>query len=389
MLTPDDISKRASRKYRDVLRAWLAGEVFTPIEYPVGGLSKNLAERRQQIETLREQSYEAVGFGYRLLWDTINTQSLGTQTMPRRIVIETLDDYLGLLRRLTEFNHFVADVQKIRHKFPSLEEWMQLRPQDIIEHHGKWDDLLIVCDYFVDNPRPDVYIRELPIAVHTKFIEWNQRILRELFEVFLPETAIDRDIQDFTGRFGLKDKPSLVRLRLLEEQLDWLYSMRINELSLPVDQLAHLLAEHIKPRRVLIVENLINFLTLPKIPNGIGIFGGGFAVHLLRNVTWLNQCDVIYWGDIDSHGFEILSDLRGLFPHVRSLMMDQETLEKYAEYVGRGVRSRLERFSHLTNAEALLVQDVVENNWRLEQEHIHQDYVNMRLKQLLLESPNR
>jgi hypothetical protein len=141
------------------------------------------------------------------------------------------------------------------------------------------------------------------------------------------------------------------------------------------------LAEHIKPRRVLIVENLINFLTLPKIPDGIGVFGGGFAVHLLREVQWLNQCDVIYWGDIDAHGFEILSDLRGLFPLVRSLMMDQETLETYANYVVQGARSRLERFGHLTESEALVVQVVIENDWRLEQEHIPQDYVELRLKQ--------
>ncbi len=389
MLTPDDILKRASRKYRDVLRAWLAGEEFAPIEYPVGALSKNLTERRHQIETLRQQSCEVVGTGYALAWDTIKTQVLGTQTMPRRVVIATLDDYLGLLRKRTEFNHFVADVQKIRQKFLSLEEWVQSRPQGVIDHHGQWDDLLIVCDYFVKKPRPNIYIRELPIPVHTKFIEAHQRILRDLFEVLLPETAINQNAQDFNRRFGLKDKPLLVRLRLLEEQLDWRYSMRIDDLSLPVDQLAHLLAEHIKPRRVLIVENLINFLTLPKIPNGVGIFGGGFAVHLLRDVYWLNQCDVIYWGDIDAHGFEILSDLRRLFPHVRSLMMDQETLETYAKYVLQGTRSRLERFSHLTEAEAVVVQVIVENDWRLEQEHIPQDYVEMRLKQLLLDSANR
>jgi len=384
MLTPDDILKRASRKYRDILRAWLAGAEFAPIEYPVGALSNNLTERRHQIEVLRDKSSEVVGSGYALLWDTVNTQALGKQTIPRRVLISTLDDYLELLRRRTEFSNFVADVHKIRKKFPSLEGWMQSRPQDVIEHQGKWDDLLLVCDYFVKHPRPHVYIRELPIPVHTKFIESNQRILRDLFDVLLPETVINQNEQDFNSRFGLRDKPSLVRIRLLEEQLEWQYGMRVDDLSLPVDQLAHLLAEHIKPRRILIVENLTNFLSLPKTPNGIGIFGGGFAVHLLRDVQWLNHCDVVYWGDIDAHGFEILSDLRGLFPHVRSLMMDRETLETYAKYVVQGVaHNRLDRFSQLTETEMLVVQDVVEHNWRLEQEHISQDYVHIRLRQLL------
>jgi len=178
MITPNTILKRATRKYRDVLRTWLAGEDFTPIEYPVGALSKNISERREQIESLQKKSYEITGTGYKLEWDTINTQALGKQTIPRRVNISTIDDYLGLLHKHTEFNHFIADVQKIRQKFNSLEDWIQSRPQDVIEYHGKWDDLLIVCNYFLENPRPNIYIRELPIPIHTKFIETHQRILR-------------------------------------------------------------------------------------------------------------------------------------------------------------------------------------------------------------------
>jgi len=383
MLTPDDILKRARRKYHDVLRAWLDGEDFLPIEFPVGDLSKDLDKRRQQIDALRQKSFEITSKGYVIEWGTVKTRVLGTQTMPQRIIIKTLNDYLELLGKRTECNRFIADVQKIRQKFPSLEQWMRLHPQAVIDNYGKWDNLLLVCDYFTKKPRPHVYTRELPIPIHTKFIEANQHILRSLLDILLPPENIHQDAPNFNSRFGLKEKPSLVRLRLLEEQLEWHYSIRIDDLSLPVDQLAHLLSEHIKPRHILIVENQINFLTLPKVISGVGIFGGGFAVHLLRDIRWLNQCDVIYWGDIDAHGFEILSDLRGLFPHVRSLMMDRETLEAYAQYKVKGVQSH-ERFSYLTEAERLVVQDVVANHWRLEQEHIPQTYANMRLKALLL-----
>jgi len=205
-----------------------------------------------------------------------------------------------------------------------------------------------------------------------------------LFEVLLPEHTINQDKQDFISRYGLRDKPSLVRLRLLEEQLEWNHGIRVDDLSIPVNQLAHLLADHIKPRHVVIVENLINFLTLPKIPNGVGIFGGGFAVHLLRDIQWLNQCNVIYWGDIDAHGFEILSDLRGLFPNIHSIMMDRETIDRFNQYIVQGMKSRSERFNYLTELELQLVQDVIENDWRLEQEHIPQDYAVSCLNQQIL-----
>jgi len=383
MITPEEIIKRAERKFYDVLREWLSGEVFSLIDFPVGSPSKNLTERRQQIDQLRNQSKEVSGTGYTLEWETLNTQVLGKQTVPRRVVIANLEDYLALVHKRIVFDHFVSDVHKIRQKFPELESWLYARPQDVIENHGKWDALLVVCNYFVKKPRPNVYIRELPIPVHTKFIEVNSRILRDLLNVLLPSEVINSETLDFNQRFGLKDKPSLVRLRLLEEQLDWTYGIKVDDLSLPVDQIAHLLAQHIKPKHVIIVENLINFLTLPKLPNSVGLFGGGFAVHLLRDVKWLSNCDVIYWGDMDAHGFEILSDLRGLFPHTVSLMMDQQTFDLYSHYIGRGVDSYSLRFENLTTLELQLAQKVAEQGLRLEQEHIPQTYVITRLKELL------
>jgi hypothetical protein len=372
MITPEEIFKRAERKFYTVLREWLVRAAFSPIEFPVGTLSKNLTERRQQIDRLRDHSKDYSGIGYSLEWETLNTQALGKQTVPRRVIIANLKDYLAFVHKRTIFDHFVADVYKIRQKFPVLESWIHARPQDVIENHDKWDDLLVVCDYFVQNPHPNVYIRELPILVHTKFIEHNQRILRDLLEQLLPSNIINQEAPDFNQRFGLKDKPSLVRLRLLEEQLDWQYGIRVDDLSLPVDQVAYLLTYHIKPKRVIIVENLINFLTLPKLPNSVGLFGGGFAVHLLREVNWLANCDVIYWGDIDAQGFEILSDLRGLFAHTVSVMMDQETFDTYSDYIVRGTSSRSERLEYLTATEAQLAQIVVQQGLRLEQEHIPQ-----------------
>lgn len=383
MITPAEITKRAERKYRAVLRAWLADEDNFPIEFPVGRLSKDLMERRQDIEALRQHSAEVRGAGYTLQWNTANQRDLGKQTVPQRVIIPSLEDYLVLVRKKTEFNQFASDVAAIRERFPELEAWIQAYPHGVIEHHGQWPDLLVVCAYFVESPRLNVYLRELPIPVHTKFIEENTRILRALLDELLPAEQVNRDATDFHTRFGLKDKPSLVRLRLLEEQLAWQYALQLDDLSLPVKQVAHLLGEHIKPRHVIIVENLINFLTLPRLANSAGLFGGGFAVHLLREVGWLAQCDVIYWGDIDAHGFQILSALRGLFPHVVSVMMDRQTLADNAAYVGAGNQAQIDHYDHLTGAEAELAHHVTTQNLRLEQEHIPHQYAVAQLKQAL------
>ena len=58
------------------------------------------------------------------------------------------------------------------------------------------------------------------------------------------------------------------------------------------------------------------------------IFGGGYAVGLLESLAWLADLDVVYWGDIDTHGFAILDRLRRHFPRLRSVLMDRATLRR-------------------------------------------------------------
>jgi hypothetical protein len=380
MLTPEEIAAKAERKYPAMLRAWLTGGSAFPIIFPVGRLSGDLGVRQQQIERLRNCSKEGRGIGYSIQWETSQHRTLGRQTVPSQIVIATLDDYLALRGKQKEFANFTADVELIRRRCPALETWLLDKPMSVIEHHGKWDGLLTVCDYFVKHPQPGVYIRELPIPVHTKFIEWHTAILRELLDRLLPLETINGIEADFTRRFGLKDRSALVRLRLLDSQLEAAYGLRLDELALPVDQLAYLLADHLRPRQIIIVENQINFLTLPRFPDCVGLWGGGFALHLLREVAWLRQCNLLYWGDLDAHGFQMLSDLRSLFPHTRSVMMDEQTFADHQAYVVSGKVIPLAKLSHLTDTERRLAAHLIQSSLRLEQEHIAHRYAVAALK---------
>ena len=122
-MTPDEIVRRCERRYRDILRAHLLDENPFPLIFPVGRLSNTLVERRQQIEELRRRSKDATGLGYRLEWTTANQRDLGRQTTPSRAVIDTLDDYLGLIRKRAEYAAFVSDVSRIRGRIPALEGW--------------------------------------------------------------------------------------------------------------------------------------------------------------------------------------------------------------------------------------------------------------------------
>jgi hypothetical protein len=82
-------------------------------------------------------------------------------------------------------------------------------------------------------------------------------------------------------------------------------------------------------QRVLITENEINFLALPPAAGCLAVFGAGYGFDALAQAAWLQRCELHYWGDIDTHGFAILDQLRAHFPQARSFLMDEATLQAH------------------------------------------------------------
>jgi hypothetical protein len=310
VITPGDIRQKAARLYLSFLHAWLQEERFFPLDLPVGKLPTDYLALRKAARDLQAQSKEQRGFGYTLEYQVQQKRASGAQTLPVRVVIETEQDFLGLIKKEAEFGQFQQDVALIRARLPQLEDWMRRYPQRVVEQHEIWSDLLTVCHYFLEHPRPRMYIRELPISVHTKFIEQHRGIVRELLEEILPAGAMTPEAVTFEQRFGLHEKEPLMRVRLLDEQLYKRYNLSLTELSVPVSQFAALDLLH--RQRCIITENEMTFLTLPSRRNAFALFGGGFMVNNLARVPWLADCPIYYWGDLDAQGFLILSRLRSL-----------------------------------------------------------------------------
>jgi hypothetical protein len=140
-------------------------------------------------------------------------------------------------------------------------------------------------------------------------------------------------------------------------------------------------------RRVFITENEINFLTFPQVPDAVVIFGAGYGWDALARSQWLKDCSIHYWGDIDTHGFGILDQLRGHFDHVTSFLMDRATLDAHAAVWGSEGKPLTGDLFRLTPEERALYDDLRDNRiragLRLEQEHIGFHWLAHRLEQLL------
>jgi hypothetical protein len=126
------------------------------------------------------------------------------------------------------------------------------------------------------------------------------------------------------------------------------------------------------------VENKMNMLTFPNKNNSIVIWGHGFGVDIMKDVEWMKTKRIFYWGDLDAHGFQILSEIRTHFSQVESFLMDRETFDKFFEK-DNGSETNAEKLLCLTQEEKTMFEYLKENNFRLEQEKIPYEYISSRI----------
>lgn len=376
MLSPDDIRGACQRKYPAFLRAAITGEAFFPLEIRFGRPSTTAAWQTLQTEI---SALAQPGAGYRIDWTDVNTRQWGRQRLPERVWFEHEADYLRLLGKIDEVSRFRLNVALIRDQCAALAPWLAPHAMRVIEHDDSWPRLLHVCRYFLGNPRPQRYARELPIPVGTKFIEENRPILRSLLDFILPTEHVDTSAEHFETRFGLRFDEGLVRFRLLDHALAKPLGLPITDLSVPYSQFRTLPWAQLS---VLVVENKMTFLTLPPLPNTVAIWGGGNAVAVLGNARWLAECRVFYWGDLDVHGFHILSRFRQTLQHVESVLMCEKVLDEFASYQVRASPVSYEETTGLTPAELATYARLRDTHVLLEQEKIPHAYTMEELARL-------
>lgn len=381
MIGPNEIKIKAERKYKSYLQAIIREEDIFPLV--ITGNKKpgnSVSNFRKQLHELTAASKENKGFGYSIDYQKRKTKTLGTQSLPSNIYFATKQDFEKFLKVEKEVKQFLLDYKKITEHFPELQPWLEKYPKKIITYANKWTDILKVCDYFKTHPLPDLYIRELPISIHTKFIERNLPILKELLDLIIAP-FIQQDKTKFEKRFNLKSSPPLIRFKILDAKISEHYFSGINDLSVPISQFNNL---NLNLDRVIVVENKTNLLTialtLPEMKKTMVIFGSGFKVQNLKNAEWLSKLDILYWGDLDVQGFEILSQMRNYFPQTESFLMDEMTFYKFFEE-DTGTPSRVTAPLYLTTPERILYKKIKQNNWRLEQEKISLNYVRERLEE--------
>ncbi|QKG58769.1 hypothetical protein GKZ68_20340 [Hymenobacter sp. BRD128] len=394
MLTLAELRRKAEKKYLAALRVSLPLEVkglseasatdaqptLFPLHISCGKLTEAEVSGGKWLHTiaqLEKYAQPAGRSGYTLRQERVNTRtSQAWQTLPQEAIFATPNDLFAFLGKTKEAAHFQQDAALVLARLPQLSKWLQQHPQVVLDQVGKWESLLRVCEFFLaasaDSAAPQRYLRELRIeGIHTKFIEQHTRPLRLLLDELLPSNALRYQEAKFLRRYGLREAEPLVRLRLLDESLTDSLPFQLDDVALPVSKFRELA---VPCQTVFIVENLTTFLALPPLPATVAVWGKGFQVGVLVGSAWAITRRILYWGDLDAAGFQILNQLRAHFSHAHAVLMDAATLTRYINHhshPSKPVKPQL--LAHLTYSEKKIFDYLVSSNLRLEQEHLPQE----------------
>lgn len=377
-------------------KLWNRGELLASLVTSESLFPKRLAlkaptsaEMNERFDEVRTWVAELLAMPhYRVEKREFKHRVFGANAVPNAVWVDTLDDALALIGKRRDVARFTALIDLTTERQPQLLDWLAKRPMRALELSDDWPLLLEIVAWLVAHPRPGVYLRQVDIpGVHSKFIEAHCAVLAELLDTVLPPEAIDTTasgVKQFARRYGFRDKPVRIRFRILDAEHTLLPGGLVQDISLDAESFALLTPEI---TRVFIAENEINFLAFPELKDSLVIFGSGYGFDMLSKADWLSRCCIYYWGDIDTHGFAILDQLRSKFGHVESFLMDRATLLAFKAHWAEEGKQQLRDLPRLSPDERALYNDLRDNrigeNLRLEQEKIGFGWLESALSVLI------
>ncbi len=379
MKSPEEVQKLLLRRFKNRHREWLAAsgngeqpEVNVwPLAINLGAPTENQALK--QVEDVRAwvaawQSWSGAGS---LSWSDRRWRKLGTQRVPEKLVLASPAEVALWVGEAERWARAQQRYNELIGRWPSLAGSLA-RYFAVLADYSEADywRLVDMVAWIEANPASNLYPRQVPVAgLDSKWLEAHKGVLAYLIDAVRGESPDDGDL---FRRCGLKTPPRTIRLRLLDSHLRQRVG-GLGDISAPWDQLAEL---DIPASNVFIVENLQTGLALADLPGSVVIMSLGYGVDVLGRLPWVAKArSIIYWGDLDTHGFAILSRARAYLPGLKSILMDEETLHSHQElWVEEKSPHSAETLPLLTDAEQALYQGIKRNAWgeriRLEQERI-------------------
>lgn len=360
----EDIERRLTRTWHDELTqpgtAW-------PHIFPLGAVRR--ADLDSNFGKFHERAVDWQDWArQRNLTLSVATRRVRgtTQTLPTHVHIPNVDRAADVVRgpwpdRLARARQ---RLEVLRAAFPESRHPAILRMIDSYTD-ADFEVLCAAARWFSDHPSSELTPRQVPIdGLHAKWIQDHRKALVALADV---------------ESLGLNDRhPNRVHFCYLDPDHLGAGGRRHDSVTV-----GDTMTPSYLPEVVLISENKDTAVGFPDMARAVAVEGAGFSgAEAIAQVPWLAAArHVLYWGDIDPAGFEIVNTLRSHGVPIHTILMGRATYDEYERYGattdrhGRPLGPQQPRTSpHLTVDEWELYEALCSESWtrsrRVEQERI-------------------
>lgn len=309
-----------------------------------------------------------------LVWVERLWRILGKQQLPATLILHSVSEVLAWLDEEARWTRASQRYAALVARWPRLAVRLE-RHFNVLADYDEADftRLHAMVAWLEQNPATGLYARQVPLAgIDSKWLEPRIALIADWIAAI---GAAEPSVGDSYAQCGLRRPVAQVRMRVLDPLLRQQIG-GLADITAPIGDLAAL---KLPARVAVIVENLQTGLALGDIPGAIAFMGLGYGVDQLADIAWLKGLRLVYWGDIDTHGFAIVNRARTHFPDVITVLMDELTLHAFKDLWGKENQPHgaLE-LPLLTFEESKVYLALKRNSWgqnvRLEQERIAWDY---------------
>ena len=376
MVSPDQAREAVAAKFRLHKRAWALGMADADVSLPLKPPAEPQTSAKLDAVMSWIRAWEAAGAQLpehaHLDWASRRWRTWGRQRLPVRLRLTTPEavaawaDQLREWRRLTRAADMLAQWAQDAVPLTVLRRVLGATAELSADDHQR---LLAVLTWLRENPRSGLFIRELPIVgVDSKWLETHRGVVSPIITSLTGEDSL-----------GFRTAEPRIRVRLLGTGDRPHLFAGLRDIEAPASEIAQL---PVRPKLVIVTENLASFLALPahgRWGDAVAVFNPGYSASVAARLPWLSGARVLYWGDIDTHGFGILNRFRTHCPHTESVLMDSRTLIDFQHLAGTEpapLRVAPEHLEILTAGEREMAAQLHASGFpRLEQERIEWSYV--------------
>lgn len=388
-LRPDQARAEVSRKYERHRKAWIDDQGEWPLRISLGSVTEKEAVANWSSVRAWCEAWMRWGGPGAVQWVERRFPSVGSQRLPASLDIGSPSDAAFLAGAGGRYQLGKRRRDELVLRWPQLANGGASRHYDILADYPELDyrRLLSLLEWLEANPSSGLYLRQLPIeGLDTKWIGKRTGLVGELYRAIRPSAAGD----DFLSLCGLASHPTHIRMRVLCPELR-LLTGGLTDFYGRIDEIAR---SPLRPKCALVVENQQTGVALPQLEGVVCFQELGNAVSLLSSIPWMAEVPVLYWGDIDTHGFFILDQARLALPHARSILMDEATLMDHRSMcVEEPKQHPAALLTRLSDSEAAVYGGLRSGRWgdrlRLEQERVPWAYAMDRLELAIGELASR